>query len=252
VRDLLPGCVWLPSPIEHDARPATYGLTIHWTAGSRGGDIGALTGGHVDCLAYVPKAPPGPYQFLDPDEQSWHAFPTANHFCIGIEHEGSGEPWTAWQFDQSAKLAAYLCRRYSIPIRHADPSGHDLSTFRGIFGHRDLSLGGERVDGNDHTDSVPSEPGWSRYLLAVTREFQALENPVEEIDLGKLPNDGSLRLVVGGRLWAGWYQAADPLRWVARNGAKDPDAAIAWDGNVWRGPEKVTAVARNLVRRFLT
>lgn len=251
-QDLLPGVEWHPSSIEHAMRPLTLGVVIHWTAGRRNGDLGVLDGPNVDCQFYVPKAPPV-FQLLDPDEQGWHALRTANTYCIGIEHESlTGEDYTPWQLQASAELVARLCRRYSIPIRKVDPSGHDLDTFRGIFGHRDLSLGGLNVDGNDHTDTYPGPGGWATYITAVQAVSERLFDPPEVIDLGKLPKGGTLRLAVGGRLWAGWFMAADPLRWVARNGAKDPNAAIAWDGSIWRGPDKVTGVARNLVRRYLT
>ena len=229
----------------------TLGIVMHWTVGREAGDITVLDGPNVDCQFYVAKDG-DLYQFLDPDSQGWHAKSTANRTCIGIEHELlRGEPYTPAQLEASARLVAYLCRRYAIPVVHADPSGSDLSTFRGIFGHRDLSLGGIRVDGNDHTDTVPDDPGWPRYLEEVRRHM-GLQLDEEPVDLAKLPKGGTLRLAVAGRFFAGWEDAAGPLRWIDANGLKDPKAVIAWDGNKWEGPAKVTAVARNLVRRFLT
>lgn len=77
-----------------------------------------------------------------------------------------------------------------------------------------------------------------------------------------LPNSGSLRLFIqspadqdagrGGRTWAGWSECGGPLRWVAQHGlAPAARAAISWKGEVWRGPEAVTNVARNLTARYL-
>lgn len=71
-------------------------------------------------------------------------------------------------------------------------------------------------------------------------------------DLDQLPGDATLRVVVNGRQWSGWRKAAGALRWIDEHGlARNSDAAIAWMGEVWRGPQQVTGVARNLTRRFL-
>lgn len=66
------------------------------------------------------------------------------------------------------------------------------------------------------------------------------------------PDSNTLRLVVNDRLWAGWDEADGAIEWIAERGLeKSATAAIAWQGNVWRGPEAVTNVCRNLYRRFL-
>jgi N-acetyl-anhydromuramyl-L-alanine amidase AmpD len=146
------------SPVHHPQRPSTWGLVIHWTAGREAGDLAALTGGKVDVHFYVTKTGKV-YQILDAGSEAWHAFATANDHCVGIEHEGSGEPYTAAQLKASAKLAAWVCKTYGIPVKHVDPHVN----WRGIFGHRDL----RGIDGNDHTDTVPAGTGWPRYLAAV-------------------------------------------------------------------------------------
>lgn len=257
--DLAPGARWRPSTIDHPIRARTLGIVIHWTAGSFGGDLATLDGPNVDCQFYVPKSGEL-YQLLDPDEEGWHGFFMANHYCIGIEHEGRGEAYTSEQFRTSAKLVAYLCRRYSIPARKVDPSGHDEQTFRGIFGHRDLSLGGIRVDGNDHTDTVPSGTGWGPYIAAVQVELAALEGQeaaalTAEEAAAKLPGGGGLRLVIGGKLYAGWEDALGPMRWVAARGLgpgglEDPDCFITWQKGRWNGPQKVLGVIRHLIARY--
>lgn len=175
--ELYPGAIWRPSVINHPPRPDTLGIVIHWTAGSEPGDIATLDGPTVDVHAYVTKDG-DVYQFLPLDSQAWHAKFLANRHCIGIETEGRGEPWTDKQLDEMAKLTSWLCKRYSIPVRHVDPSGTDLNTFKGIFGHRDLSLGGVRVDGNDHTDTVPDGTGWDTYLAAVKKCMAPPPKPV--------------------------------------------------------------------------
>lgn len=156
-----PGATFIPSVISHPKRDGTRGIVIHWTAGREAGDISTLTrSGNVDVQFYVTKAGKV-YQFLDADSQAWHAFHTANHYCIGIEHEGSGEPWTPAQMTASAKLSAWLCARYSIPMAHVYPrSGH----WNGLYGHVDL----QGIDGNNHTDTVPADPGWERYIFQIS------------------------------------------------------------------------------------
>lgn len=74
--------------------------------------------------------------------------------------------------------------------------------------------------------------------------------PAESAD--PLPYSNTLRLVVNGRAWAGWDQASNPLINIARKGLRPAaDAAIAWKGNVWRGPREVNNVAKSLVGKFL-
>ena len=247
--DLYPGAKWAPSRIPHPMREMTLGIVMHWTVGSEPGDISILRGPNVDCQFYVPKdgAPPV-YQFLDPDSQGWHALHTANHTCIGIEHEGRGEPYTGAQFASSTRLVAYLCKRYGIPPVHASPRSGDLDSLRGVFGHGDLSKG--HVDGNDHTDTVPAGTGWDPYLRAVKTLMG--QGGLELVDLSKLPGDGTLRLIVEGRKWAGWEDCEGPMRWIDANGLnEDAEVSLAWQGNVWRDPEKVVKVVRTLVNRHL-
>lgn len=185
--DLYPGAIWRPSVINHPSRPDTLGIVIHWTAGSEPGDVATLDGPTVDVHFYVAKDG-DVYQFLPFDSQAWHAKFLANRHTVGIETEGRGEPWTDKQLDAVAKLTAWLCKKYGIPVKHTDPSGTDLSTFRGIFGHRDLSLGGIRVDGNDHTDTVPDGTGWPTFLKKVNGYMNPVKKPryfFERIEDGK-------------------------------------------------------------------
>lgn len=243
---LIPGAHWHPSTIDHPQRIATLGITEHWTAGRVAGDIEALDGPNVDCHAYVEKSG-DLIQFLDLNSQGWHAFWHANHYCLGIEHEGSGEPWTKEQYKTSVEVNAWLCDRFGIPVRHVDPSGTDLNTFKGLFGHRDLSLGGIRVDSNDHTDSVPDWPGWNRFIDAISQSLKG----APDLTPKPPPHGATLRLYLAGKLYAGWDDAAGPIAWVARNGAKDKVCFITWNKSRWNGPDKVTGVCKSLYRRFL-
>ena len=192
------------------------------------------------------------FQFLDPSSQAWHAFRTANRTCLGIEHEGSGEAWTELQLDASAHLAAWLCRMYNIPVKKVDPRDpQHRADWCGFFGHGDL-VG---IDGNDHTDTVPKDTGWPTYLTRVSQLFD--DNGPEPLHAPP-PHDGTLRLVLEARgkprrAWAGWADATGPLRWIATKGLlPDTDAALAFQGKVARGPQKVESRAKELVEKFLT
>lgn len=66
------------------------------------------------------------------------------------------------------------------------------------------------------------------------------------------PDGGTLRLVVNGRLWAGWEQADGAIEWIAKNGLESSaKAAISWQGSTWRGPKDVTNVCKRLYKDFL-
>src|SRR6266567_2138153 len=115
-----PRAIQHPSAIQHPHRDETRGVVIHWTAGHKQGDLATLDGPNVDCHFYVDQAG-DVFEFLDTDSQAWHAFHTANHTCLGIEHEGSGEAWTPKQLEASAQLTAWLSRLYNIPVAKVDP-----------------------------------------------------------------------------------------------------------------------------------
>lgn len=155
------GAIWLPSVISHPKRSQTLGVCIHNTYGSKNGDIWTLTkSGKVDCHFYITKEG-ALYQFLPLWSTSWTAMHTANTNSIHIEHEGTRETaWTPMQMRTSARLVAWLCKYYDIPVQHVDPPGN----FHGIYDHRDLS----GFEGNDHGDGVPPQyPGWDRYLREI-------------------------------------------------------------------------------------
>lgn len=66
------------------------------------------------------------------------------------------------------------------------------------------------------------------------------------------PDGNTLRLVVNGKLWAGWEEADGAIEWIARNGLqKSSTAAISWQGHTWRGPKDVANVCKSLYRTYL-
>lgn len=243
-----PGATRRPSSIVHAARAETRGIVIHWTGGHEsGGDLSTLDGPVVDCHFYVTKKGKV-YQFLDPSSQAWHAKRTANRTCVGIEHEGKGEAWTPAQLGASARLAAWLCGMYNIPVRKVEPP----EEWRGFFGHVDLF--GFRA--NDHTDTVPADTGWSDYLRTVAALAEA-DGVDVDAGLESLPDGDTLRLVVHPRgkpkrAWSDWEDTAGPLRWVATTGLKpDTQAALAFRGQIARGATPVVERARSIVAEFL-
>jgi N-acetyl-anhydromuramyl-L-alanine amidase AmpD len=238
-----PGAIIRESVIPHPMRPRTDGCTWHWTAGHEPGDVVTLDGPNVDVHFYCAKDG-DVYQFLDPRSVAWHAMHTANYSCVGVEMEQlTGEGWTAIQTEKAAELGAWISTMFGIPIKHVDPP----SDWHGHFGHKDLSVGGPQVDGNTHLDTVPKIPGWDRFLAMMNSKAAPAPPPPTRWD-----GDTTLRLAVGGKLYAGWENAAGPIAWIAKNGLKDPKAAIAFKGNVWRGPEDVTNVAKNLAKKYLS
>ena len=112
----------------------------------------------------------------------------------------------------------------------------DYLGLRVLMGHR-----------QGHPTSCPGD-ALMRSIVNAPRPMPAPSAPAET----PRPYSNTLRLVLNGRAWAGWDDAAGPLAWIARHGLKaDAETAIAWRGNVWRGPRDVTNVARTLAAKFL-
>jgi N-acetyl-anhydromuramyl-L-alanine amidase AmpD len=101
---------------------------------------------------------------------AWAA-PGANKNGIHIEHAGSAaqtpmqwdDPFSRAVLEQSAKLAADICKRHAIPIVRL--SVVDLKAGkRGLCGHVDIT--NAFSGGKGHTDPGPSFP-WDLYLEMV-------------------------------------------------------------------------------------
>jgi N-acetyl-anhydromuramyl-L-alanine amidase AmpD len=112
-------------------------------------------------------------QMVKDENKAWHVC-NANQWCLGIEHEdmrglpqynctNDKEWWTSKELDVSARLAAVLCNKYSIPIEN-------------IWGHNDIRL---RQYGNNHQDPGPYFPGgaYSQMIRQYLVELQAPKNP---------------------------------------------------------------------------
>lgn len=104
-----------------------------------------------------------------------------------------------------------------------------------------------------HRDSWGTTcPGDAAYSKIITAGPPAAPAPV-----AVEPDWRTLRVVIRpegkeARQWSG-RKARGAVVWIAKNGvAANADAAIAYGGNVWRGPRDVTNVATNLTRRFFS
>lgn len=231
-----PHAIQHPSEIQHPPRDETRGIVIHWTAGHKAGDLEALDGPLVDVQFYVDKAGEV-YEFLDSGSQAWHAMHTANHTCIGIEHEGSGEAWTAKQLEASAQLAAWLAKLYNIPVTKVSPP----RAWHGFFGHKDLA----GFEGNDHTDTCPTATGWDTYFERI--RFYSGSHPepvpppvdddVKDLKVTLQPNDSPQKVWTGqDAVWA--------LHWIVKHGLKSDTKAIVVQGKkTYKGPDQVVEFA---------
>ncbi len=236
-----PHAIQHPSEIQHPPRDETRGIVIHWTAGHKAGDLEALDGPLVDVQFYVDKAGEV-YQFLDSGAQAWHAMHTANHTCIGIEHEGSGEAWTDKQLEASAQLAAWLTKLYNIPLRNVDPPGE----WHGFFGHKDLA----GFEHNDHSDTCPPATGWAKYFERI--KHYGGKGPAPDPHPADDDDVGDLRVTLqpkGGaqKVWTG-RDAVWALHWIVKHGLKPGTKAIAVQGKeTHRGSEDVLQFAKAYV-----
>jgi len=72
-----------------------------------------------------------------------------NLYTIGIEIEGSGEPFTDAQYNTLAELSRELCSKYKIPVDRYH-----------LIGHYEISPTGKPTD--------PKEMDWNRLILSIT------------------------------------------------------------------------------------
>lgn len=113
---------------------------------------------------------------------AWHA-PGANHDGIGLEHAGYArqsrnewlDPFGTRMLALSAKLAADLCTKYQIPIRHLSAADL-LRGERGITGHADVTQAYHR---STHTDPGGDFP-WDTYLALVKAQRSRLAASVAQ------------------------------------------------------------------------
>jgi hypothetical protein len=119
------GAVWRPA-YRGNYTQATRGaliidfIVIHIAQGSYSGTISWFQNPRANVSAhYVVGRRGGIAQCVHNADIAWHAGNWRfNRKSIGIEHAGYGSHrWTDLMYRSSAKLSAYLCRRFNIPVR---------------------------------------------------------------------------------------------------------------------------------------
>ncbi|TCJ20700.1 N-acetylmuramyl-L-alanine amidase [Rubrobacter taiwanensis] len=115
-------------------------IILHITEGSWSSAINWFNDSRAQVSAhYVVRSSDGFIgQCVEEKDIAWHAgnWPV-NQTSIGIEHEGFGNDpkWmTDALYNASAQLSAYLCRKYNVPIRHAQSASE-----QGFLFHRQVT-----------------------------------------------------------------------------------------------------------------
>lgn len=141
-------------------------IVIHATeGGSLVGNVWWLSGGHSDGSAhYVISRDGSIVQLVHLSDIAWHAGNWAtNVHSVGVEHVGETyDPagFTAAEYESSARLVAWLVRRYEIPVDRAHIIGHAQ-----VPDPNDPSQSG---GASHHTDPGPHWK-WDYYLRLVKR-----------------------------------------------------------------------------------
>jgi len=157
--------------------------------------------------------------------------------------EWDSDTWLSYskRVTEAARINASWCRTYNI---RPEPAVIRSGKRRlGVTFHRE-------APGNDHWDPGPNFP----YDLFWDKldDFYRLGTDHTEYEWPP-PKDGSLRLAASDvRFYAGWDECLGPMRWIAKKGLSPESGVewtIAWSGSIWKGPQAVTYVCINLVKR---
>jgi hypothetical protein len=108
------------------ARQTKY-LVIHIAQGSYSGTIDWFQNPRANVSAHYVVGRKGKIaQCVHNEDIAWHAGNWRfNRSSIGIEHAGYGsQRWTDQMYHSSARLTAYLCRRFNIPVWRRYIRGH--------------------------------------------------------------------------------------------------------------------------------
>ncbi len=111
------------------------------------------------------------YRSVLPRNVAYHAR-SANERSIGIEHGGftARNDTTERQYRSSAKLVAWLAKRYKIPIDRAHVKGHS------------------QLPGNDHTDPG-SHWKWNHYMSLMRRAV----HPIDRLHIVSIKGDRTFK-----------------------------------------------------------
>lgn len=188
------------------------------------------------------------WRCVDDMTVAWHAI-GFNTVGLGLEIAG----FTAWTRDdwlahqprlvEAARIHAGWNRCFGIPLVE--------SLTNGYHSHRGLP-------GNDHTDPGLGFP-WDFYLDQV-KLFMGVK-PAPVVAKAR-PYGTSLRLSLpNGKHYGGWTSdqshgfdgpALGPLRWLARRKQAKPGTVLTWRGGRFDQPDKLPAIAREILKRTET
>ena len=127
-----PGADWFPTSCSGKCDTTRGGNTvqyvvIHDTEGGWDASVATLQNDPGKSVQYIVGTDGRVGQFVPESYTAWHA---GNYYynqrSVGIEHVGySTKPYTEPQYAASAKLVAYLTKKYGVPVDRAHIIGHE-------------------------------------------------------------------------------------------------------------------------------
>jgi hypothetical protein len=188
---------WIGTNFNFDPGHRVDGIVIHTEVGTNAGATGRFQQPNQASAHYgVAYDGHEVVQWVSEQNTAWHCgryFPDATHMgntnSIGIEHEDNGQynsPRPDGLYETSARLVAWICQRYGLPIV--------ASTVRGECGHRDVSIVGTACPDSLDIDRIirranelvapppPAVPPW-KLALHVEPYTVTLAAPVDLYDL---------------------------------------------------------------------
>jgi N-acetyl-anhydromuramyl-L-alanine amidase AmpD len=171
-------------------------IVIHATdGGTLGGNVWWLSGGHSHASAHYVIARDGSIvQLVHLSDVAWHAGNSkVNRHSIGIEHVGETyDPngFTAEEYQSSARLVAWLVRRYGIPVDR-----------RHIIGHSQVPdpKNPQLLGGSDHHTDPGPHWRWGYYLNLV-RHYAFPDRFALHVDTTTISRGESLDGIVPWRI----------------------------------------------------
>ncbi|MFC9843500.1 N-acetylmuramoyl-L-alanine amidase [Streptomyces sp. NPDC060223] len=174
-------CEWIPAPYEefgdgdygnHDlgSRPASQSIkyiVIHDTEGTWNGVLQMVQDPTYVSWNYTLRSTDGHIaQHVKAKDVAWHAGNWyVNAKSIGLEHEGflaSPDAWyTEEMYRASARLVAYLAKKYAIPLDRQHIIGHD-----NVPGTTTSTIPGMHTDPGPYWD-------WQHYFTLLGHPFRA-------------------------------------------------------------------------------
>lgn len=149
-----------------------------------------------------------------------------NLYTIGIEIEGSGEPFTDAQYNTLAELSRELCKKYNIPVDRYH-----------LIGHYEVNPTGKPTD--------PKEMDWNRLILSITGQPM----PSFNYELYIKDNDLFMR-VLSGSINERITVKNEGTGWV---GEPFCSKSVGNDGNAINPdmkPNLYTVTAKGVVKQF--